>query len=140
MHCALFSFGYMRYSADEKIFRMLIDLEDRPSITLTPNFLSILGVTPFESARTIAHILNVDHTTVLSRLHKKLGMKPYCLRWVPHLLTDELRAKRKEISTLVIPYLEATKHDGWRHIVTGDESWFFFTSGPRHTGRSRKMK
>jgi hypothetical protein len=70
----------------------------------------------------IAQVLNVDHGIVLHRLHEKLEFKSDCLRWVPHILTSELRAKRKEITGLVIPYLEAARKDGWRHLVTGDET------------------
>jgi transposase len=31
----------------------------------------------------------------------------------------------------MITYLEAAKNDGWRHIVTGDESWFIMDQAPR---------
>jgi hypothetical protein len=68
---------------------------------------------------------------VLHHLQEKLGLKSYCLRWVLHLLTDELRAKCKEFSSMMISYLEAVRKDSWGHFMTGDESWFFFLSGPR---------
>jgi hypothetical protein len=86
---------------------------------------SMLEKAPFESARSIAQVLNVDHATVLHHLTERLGLKSYCLRWVPHLLTDDLKAKRKEFAEQMIPYLEAARKDGWKHLVTGDESWFF---------------
>jgi transposase len=114
----------------QEIKRGRQDLRDehrtgRPSLgNLDTQILSILEKEPFESARSIAHTLGVDHTTVLDHLQEKLGFKPYNLRWVPHLLTEDLKAKRKEISTLIIPYIENAKRDGWRHFVTGDESWF----------------
>jgi hypothetical protein len=41
---------------------------------------------------------------------------------MPHLLTDELRAKRKEFASLAVPDLEAARKDGWRHFVAADES------------------
>jgi hypothetical protein len=78
----------------------------------------MLEKTPFESARSIVHALNVDHATVLHHLGQKLGLKSYCLRWAPHLLTDELRANRKNFVGLMIPYLEAARTDGWKHLVT----------------------
>jgi hypothetical protein len=83
---------------------------------------------PFESARSIAHAFGVDHTTVLHHLQEKLGLKSYHLRWVPHLLTDELKAKQKEFARLMIPYIFAAKRDGWRHFVTRNESWCFLIS------------
>jgi hypothetical protein len=75
----------------------------------------------------------VDHAAVLHCLLEKLGFKSDCFQWVPHLLTCELRAKRKELTGLMIPYLEAARKDGWRHLVTGDESWCFLRSGSRRT-------
>jgi hypothetical protein len=45
--------------------------------------ISILEKARFESERSIAHVLNVDHVTVLHRFARKLGFKSYCLRWVP---------------------------------------------------------
>jgi hypothetical protein len=50
---------------------------------------------------------------------------------VLHLLIGELRAKRKELTGLMIPSLEAARENGWSHLVTGEESWFFPLSGPR---------
>jgi histone-lysine N-methyltransferase SETMAR len=90
--------------------------------------LALLDRAPFESARSMAEVLHVDHATILRHLHEKLGFKSYCVRWVPHLMSDELRATRKECAAQMIPYLEAARDDGWRHLVTGDESWFFITS------------
>jgi hypothetical protein len=31
----------------------------------------------------------------------------------------------------MLPFLHAAKHDGWHHLVTGDESWLFFDTSPR---------
>jgi hypothetical protein len=67
---------------------------------------------PFESARSIAQALNVDHATALHRFHEKLGFKSYCLRWVPHVLTGELRAKCKELTERIISHPEAARKNG----------------------------
>jgi hypothetical protein len=72
----------------------------------------------------------VDRATVLHRLHEKLGFKSSRLRWVPHLLTGELRAKRMELRGHMILSLEAARKDVWRHMVTGDLCWFFLLFGP----------
>jgi hypothetical protein len=100
----------------------------------------ILEKVPFESARSIAQVLNVDHATVLLRLHEKLGFKSYCFRRVPRLLTHELRAKRKEHTDLMIPCREAGRKDSWSYLITGDESWFWFLSGPRRTLALAKLR
>jgi hypothetical protein len=44
---------------------------------------------------------------------------------VPHLLTDDLREKRKEYARAMFPFLHTAELDSWHHRVTGDESWFF---------------
>jgi hypothetical protein len=93
--------------------------------------ISTLEKVPFESAYSIAQTLNMDRATVLRRLREKVGFKSYCIRRVPRPLTGELRAKRKKLTRLMIPDLETTRKDGWRHLVPGDESWFFLLSGPR---------
>jgi hypothetical protein len=41
--------------------------------------ISILEKAPFESARPIAQVLNMDSVTVLQNLREKLGFKSYCL-------------------------------------------------------------
>jgi hypothetical protein len=31
----------------------------------------------------------------------------------------------------MLPFLHAAERDGWHHLVTGDESWFFFNTFSR---------
>jgi hypothetical protein len=30
----------------------------------------------------------------------------------------------------MLPFLYTAERDGWHHLVTGDESWFFFDPSP----------
>jgi hypothetical protein len=82
-------------------------------------------------ARSIAETLLVTHTAVLHHLHQSIGFKILRLHWVPHLLTDDLVAKRKQQATAMLPYLYATQNDDWQHLVIGDKSWFSFNTSPR---------
>jgi hypothetical protein len=75
--------------------------------------------------------LIVAHPTVLRHLHDSIGFKSFHLHWVPYLLTDDLREKRKEHARAMLPFLHATERDGWRYLLTGNESWFFFNTSPR---------
>jgi hypothetical protein len=103
----------------------------RPALDyIGTKIISILEKALFESACSIAQVLNVDHAIVLHRVHEKLGLRSYCLRWVPHLLTGELRVKRKELAARMIPCRETVRKDGWRHLMMDNESWFFLLSGP----------
>jgi hypothetical protein len=51
---------------------------------------------------------------------------------VPHLLTDDLRQKRKEHANVTLSFIYAAKRDGWHYLVTDDKSWFGFNTSPRH--------
>jgi hypothetical protein len=52
--------------------------------------LTILNKSPFESARSTAERLRVSRATVLNYLHLSIDFKSFHLRWVPHLLTENL--------------------------------------------------
>jgi hypothetical protein len=58
----------------------------------------IIGKSPFDSARSIAQTINIWHSVVLHHFHEILGFKCFHLRWVSHLLTDDLREKRKAVT------------------------------------------
>jgi hypothetical protein len=83
--------------------------------------LAIFDKSPFESAQSIVERLIIAHSTVLQYLHGPFGFKSFHLRWVPHLLTDDLRQKRKEHASAMLPFLHAIEWDRWHHDVTGDE-------------------
>jgi hypothetical protein len=68
---------------------------------------------------------------MLNYLHLSIGFKSFHLRWVRHLLTEDLRSKRKDDARAMLPLLHAAQRDGWHHLMTGDESWFFFDTSPR---------
>jgi hypothetical protein len=74
--------------------------------------LAILDKYPFESACSIVERLRVGYTTGLEHLHVSIGFKSFHLRWVPHLLTDDLRQKRKEHASAMLPFLYAVQRDG----------------------------
>jgi hypothetical protein len=103
--------GCVRYNAAEKLHDEHRSGRPAPDCINT-KIVSILEKAPFEFAPSIAQALNVDHAAMLHCLHEKLGFKSYCLRWGSHLLTGELRAKRKELTGLTIPSLEAARRDG----------------------------
>jgi hypothetical protein len=68
---------------------------------------------------------------VLQLLHESLWFKSFYLHWVPDQLTGDLREKRREHAKAMLPFLHAAELDGWHHLMTGDESWFFFNTSPR---------
>ena len=86
--------------------------------------LSVLHTSPFSSVRTIADSMGIPASTVYFHLVEKIGFKNYFLRWVPHMLTEELRQKRVELAQQLLELLERQRRVKFRDIVTGDESWF----------------
>jgi hypothetical protein len=101
-----------------------------PFDDVNAKILAILNKSPFESARSIAERLRASHATVLNHLHLSIGFKSFHLRWVPHLLTEDLCQKRKDDARAMLPLLHAVQRDGWHRLMTGDESWFFFDTSP----------
>jgi hypothetical protein len=59
---------------------------------------------------------------VLQHFHESIGFKSFHLHPVPHLLTAELREKRKEFAKAMFPFLSAAERDDWHHVMTDDES------------------
>jgi hypothetical protein len=68
---------------------------------------------------------------VLNYLDLSIDFKSFDLFSVPHLLTEDLRKKRKDDARAMLALLYAAQRDGWHHLVTGDEPWFFFSPAPR---------
>jgi hypothetical protein len=54
------------------------------------------------------------------------------LHIVPHMLSLAQKAARVESVIELEKVLCSAKHYGWRSILTGDESWFYFTINPDH--------
>jgi hypothetical protein len=56
-----------------------------------PEILSVFRISPFSSVRTITDSLGIPASTVYLHLVEKIGFNNYFLRWVRHILTEELR-------------------------------------------------
>jgi hypothetical protein len=66
-----------------------------PLDDLDTKILAILDKFPFESTHSTAERLLIAHSIMLRHLHDFIGFKLFHLHWVPHMLTDDLREKRK---------------------------------------------
>jgi transposase len=62
--------------------------------------LAILEKSPFESSHSIAERLLVADSTVLRHLHKSIGFKPFHLRWVSHLLSDDFAKNERNMQKI----------------------------------------
>jgi hypothetical protein len=117
-----------------KIWLVRQDLHDQvrtgrlPLDDLDDKILAILDKSLFESARSITETLRMAYSIVLLHLYDSIDFKSFHLYWVPNLLTHHLREKRKEYAKAMLPFLHTAERDGWHHLVTDDESWFFLNT------------
>jgi hypothetical protein len=95
----------------------------RPPIdNLDADILCVLRPSPFGMVRSIAEELGVSLETVHRRLTGSLELQPRFLKWVPHILTCDLRRKRVELSAELLEILRHEQGSGFHRIITGDES------------------
>jgi hypothetical protein len=103
----------------------------RPSIDhIDALILKQLTETLVESVQSLSTDLEIPKTTVWRRLTESLQFKSRHFKWVPYMLTDELRQKRIEGSCTLLNVLEAQQRIGFHHIITGDESWIYLSMSP----------
>jgi hypothetical protein len=74
----------------------------------------------------IAAATKILRSIVLEHLNK-WGYTVRHLKWVPHHLTTAMIEQWIELSQELLVTLRLTKHHGWTHFLTGDESWFWLT-------------
>ena len=64
-------------------------------------------------------------SSVLKILRERLGLHKICVRWVPHLLTDEQKQNRVRLASQVIKKYDKCDPHRLEEIVTGDETWIY---------------
>jgi hypothetical protein len=85
---------------------------------------------PFFSVRSIAQALGLAPATVHRYPILSLGMRPRHFRWVPYVLTRELRDRRAKGTQALLDVLRQQEKSHFRDIVTDDESWIFIDTAP----------
>ena len=77
---------------------------------------------PYLSAHQIAKKFDISPQTAVKILSEDLGYSYRHLRWVPHLLTCEMKEKRVTQCKLILSTLETARRSHFHGIMTGDES------------------
>jgi histone-lysine N-methyltransferase SETMAR len=90
-----------------------------------------LEESPFHTVRSMASAIKIPPTTVWRHLHSR-GYVVRHLHIVPHTLSMAQKAARVESAIALKKVLCSAKHQSWRYILTGDESWFYFSNDPDH--------
>jgi hypothetical protein len=89
-----------------------------------------LSESPFASVRSLSQNLRIPKTTIWRRLTESLQLKSRHFKWVPYMLTEELRQKRVNGVRALLDTLEVQQRIGFHDIITGDESWFYLDVAP----------
>jgi hypothetical protein len=95
-------------------------LQEEPNILLS-RIIEILSISP-------------------GRVHvhgSRRGCNPKTLGRSSHALTCELKQVLLSMNLQLFPKLRAHTHNNWRHLVTGDESWFYGEYGRDQTWTAR---
>ena len=97
-----------------------------PTQGLVEQILTLLDDYPFYSARMIAKTLNKSKSTIIKVLKEELNMKKRSTRWVPYILSDEVKSERIEVSNKIYKILINSSERKLNAIITCDESWFYY--------------
>lgn len=100
----------------------------RPQKLDTDELEELLEEDSGQTTRQLAHLLEVDHSTIVRRLNA-LGKVWKAGKWVPHKLTEVNKAQR--LNTCVSLLARQKKKSFLHKIVTGDESWIYYESPKR---------
>ena len=74
--------------------------------------------------RQLASIMKVSYGTMQKILRDELGYSRICARWVPRLLTNEMKGERVRVCTLWRDALAADP-TWFDNVVTMDEAWMY---------------
>ena len=86
--------------------------------------------------------------TVHTILHEHLSMSKVCARWVPKMLTPDMKATRVNTSSVLLSRYNVNPENFLSRVVTGDETWVHYYDPPskfesmewKHAGSPRTKK
>lgn len=117
-----------KWAAQAKLgFDPEIDVEPpgpKPDEQLCHRILQVLEDKPFSSTRSIAEELNEYNSTIYNYLTKYLHRVYRSSKWLPHKI--DLKQKQNRVTQIksLLEILQASKHESYRNLLTGDQKWF----------------
>ena len=88
-----------------------------------------LNEEPYSSINYLATTLSSNKATIYRYVTVYLNRVYKHSKWIPHLLSDPQKQKRVTESKLLKEILIKSRENGWRDIITGDQSWFTYGYG-----------
>jgi hypothetical protein len=117
---------YAAIASDSFMFRRKRLGKKKLMGTLTKKLEKALKNHPKASTKYLADMLCVHRTTIKNRLIHDLGMRQYKLIWIPHSLSKAQKEKRMAGAAIIKEALHTHCSNGYRNLITGDESWFYY--------------
>jgi histone-lysine N-methyltransferase SETMAR len=78
------------------------------------------------SLEQIAHLVGISKGSVHSIIHNILHMNKVTTKWVPRILTPDMRQSRKDCSIELLHLIDCNPQEIFQRIVTGDETWIHY--------------
>lgn len=75
--------------------------------------------------RELAAVTDLSVWRIHQILHKDLGMRKVCARWIPRILTDEKKQRRVELATDFLRQFRQKGDAFLNNIITADETWVY---------------
>jgi hypothetical protein len=123
-----------RWIHELKTNRTIMTDDPRPGRTSIDHIdvliLKQLSETSFALVQPLSEDVKIPKTTVWRRLTESLRFKSRHFKWVPYMLTEELRQKRVDGARTLLNALEAQQRIEFRDSVTGDEGWIYLHMSP----------
>jgi hypothetical protein len=79
---------------------------------------------PFASARIIAQHFLTTVLMIKNILQRKVGMRKFSRRWVPHFLSPAQKVAPIKALKPILRVLQDAESNGFKGIATSDDSWF----------------
>ena len=109
--------------------KMTLGWVGRPVSVLTEKNVATVKTLIVEDTRytvqEIEELSGIHSSSVLKILRERLGLCKICMRWVPHLLTDEQKQSQVRLALQVIEKYDKCDPRRLEEIVTGDETWIY---------------
>ena len=124
----LFNDGWESIENDPRVGRPVSILTEKNVATVK----TLIEEDACYTMQEIEELSGIHLSSVLKILRERLGLCKICVRWVPHLLTDEQKQGRVRLASQVMEKYDKCDLRRLEEIVIGDETWIYhFQPNPK---------